>query len=210
MRVLVLVLALAAGGCARPAAPPPAASPTPTPPPQLAEGSAPTRLPDGRVEYHLIVRSDSGTIFLPIEVVAEGTGSGRASWVRKSGVPYVFDAVADAWIPRAGGEAVDEYFDAVFPASPQELKIPVAYAEATPATETFRLRYRAMTIADLGTHTYVPRAIGDAQSNTAREERHALGERLRGVDVFRWLASGFFLRDPGPVREAVATLPGVT
>ena len=207
MRAALLTGLFLVAACTRSEAPPLAASPTPTPPPELVEGAKPSKLPDGRIEYHLVVRSDSGTIFLPLEVTVEGGGRGHASWVRKSIVPYEFDAATDTF--KAGsGAAEDEYFDAVFPASPQELKIPVEYDGPPPAKENFRLRYRTMPIPDLATRTYVPEAIGDAASKTARGDRRALGPRLRGVDVFRWLASGFLLRDPGPVSEAVASLPG--
>ena len=195
--------------CSTPPPPPLApATPTPTPPPQVVEGSPAKALADGRVEYHLVVRSDSGTIFLPIEVLVEGTaGTGGAKWVRPSQELFAYDAAGDAWQPKSGAP-VDEYFDAVFPASPQELKVPVAYPGLPPGSERFRLRYRALAIPDLATHAYVPPSIGDAQSPAVRAEHRALGERVRSVEVFRWLASGFFLRDPGPVYETVATLPG--
>lgn len=216
MRTAVIAFAMCLAAC-KPEPPPEpiVAGPTPTPPPALRVGDAAKRLPDGSIEYHLVVLSETGTVFVPVELVPDpaGGGEGRGTWVRPTKTEWAYDAEGDRYVVRPaaeGGAIVDEYFDVVFPASPQQLAVKVKYAGALPAQETLALRYRALAIPALKTHTYVPAAITDAKSSLdARDERTPLGDRLRGVEVFRWLAGGFFLRDPGPLLEAKLTVPGV-
>lgn len=203
--LLVLGAALVLEACTPPApvVPP---SPTATPPPQVVAGEPAKTLPDGRVEYHVIVRSDSNTVFVPLEITATG-GKGHTAWVRPSAVAYRFDASADRFLPGEGA-AADEYVDAIFPASPQAVSVVVEYAAARPADEEFRLRYRTMSIGDLATKAYVPPEIADARAVPSKKERAPLGERMRSVEVSRWLSSGFLLRDPSPIVEATLRVPG--
>lgn len=222
VRVSALALALAfAGllaGCTTepPLGPPPRSGPTPTPPPALKVGDAAKRLPEGGIEYHLVVLSETGTVFVPVELLPDPAngGEGRGTWVRTTKATWGHDAEADRYrvMPAAeGGAALDEFFDVVFPASPQQLAVTVRYPGAAPAHETLLLRYRALAIPALKTQVYVPAAITNAKSSLdARDDRTPLGDRLRGVEVFRWLAGGFFLRDPGPLLEAKLTVPGIS
>lgn len=199
---LVCALALL-GACSRPQAPA-VPSPTPTPPPQLAVGEPPLLIDAKTIEFHVVVRSESGTIFLPLALDA-AHGKGHVAWTHPSAVAYAFDPASDAFLPGQGAP-VDEYVDAVFPASPQALTIRVEYEGAPPPQESLTLRYRPLAILDLASKAYVPPAIG-APGHASKEPRHPLGDRLRGVDVARWLASGFFLRDPSPEASAAITIP---
>lgn len=180
--------------------------PTPTPPPQLVAGEPAKTLPDGRVEYHVIVRSDSDTVFVPLSIDA-AQGKGHTAWIRPSAIAFRFDAATDRFLPGEG-MVEDEYVDAVFPASPQAVSIAVAYTGARPAQEDLHLRYRTLSIADLATRAYVPPEIADARAGSSRKERAPLGDRMRSVEVSRWLSSGFFLRDPSPILEASVRVEG--
>ncbi|HVO30008.1 MAG TPA: hypothetical protein VMV18_04705 [bacterium] len=202
---LVGAAAFALAAC-NPPAPVVPATVTPTPPPQLTAGDPAKPLPDGRIEYHVVVRSDSNTVFLPLEISAV-VGKGHISWVRPSGASYRFDAEADRFVPGEG-TTMDEYVDAVFPASPQAVSVAVEYTGDRPAEEELHLRYRTLSIADLATKAYVPPEIADARAGSSKKERTPLGPRMRSVEVSRWLSSGFFLRDPSPVSEAVIRVAG--
>src|SRR5687767_3286891 len=74
---VVVALALLLSACAS-EAPRTPATPTPTPAPSISAGTPAKRLPDGRVQYGIIVRADAGVAFLPVSVVASN-GEGRLS-----------------------------------------------------------------------------------------------------------------------------------
>jgi hypothetical protein len=207
-RVSAAALALGLFGCTHPtAAPAPTPSPTATPPPALETGDPPKKVPGG-IEYHVVAKSESGTVFVPIDLVAQ-RGTGKSSWAVPSGTGLAFDAASDRWLPTPGAAPQDVYVDAVFPGSPQQLKITVRYAGAPTAEETFLLRYRTIDVPDMPVRVYVLPKIGDPRdAGKAKDPREPLGEeRLHQADLFRWLAGGFVLRDPGSVYEATITLP---
>lgn len=211
--VLAILIAAAANAC-RPEPPPaaPPATPAPIAPPALSSGGPPERRDDGRIGYPVVVRSESGVVFVPLSLSAT-RGEGTTAWFRRTSATWAYDAAADRFVPRApeeGGAAQDEHVDAIFPASPQRLTVDVAYAGPPPAEEELVLAYRTVAIADLARGAYVPAALpgGGRGAEADPMPRAPLGERIRSVEVARWLAAGFFLREPGPVREVRIRVPG--
>lgn len=207
-RLSAAALAACLAACSHPAAvPTPTPSPTATPPPALETGDPPKKVPGG-IEYHVVAKSESGTVFVPLDLVAQ-RGTGKSSWAVPSAVGLAYDAASDHWLPAPGAAPQDVYVDAVFPGSPQQLKIMVRYAGAPPAEESFLLRYRTIDVPEMPVRVYVLSKIADPrEAGKAKDAREPLGEeRLHQADLFRWLAGGFVLRDPGPVYEATITLP---
>ena len=213
-RTGAIVLASGLGiGCVEsgPVAPP---SPTPTPPPSISAGAPAERLaaegPGARVRYHLVLRADAGVAFFPLSITALA-GTGSIAWTRWTEATFAYDAVSDRFVPSpadAGGVPREELADVVFPGAAQEVAVEVRYAGEPPDMERFEARYRVLPIAELPHRVYVKAEKGRPGRNGERVEREPLGNRVRSVDVFRWVAGGAFLRDDRPAAGVTVTVPG--
>jgi hypothetical protein len=192
-------------------APPVAPLPTPTPPPSVTPGGPAFLEEDGSVRYHLVIRADAGVAFLPISVTALA-GTGTIGWTRWTEATFAFDEAANRYLPKPaseGGEKREEWVNIVFPGSNQEMGIAVSYAGEPPPEERFRVVYATLALGELATHTYVKPAKTAAVRATEAVPREPLGDRLRSVDVSRWLTSGFFVPDIQTLDEVVVTVPGI-
>ena len=211
--VLAVLLATSAAAC-RPRTPAeaPPASPEASAPPALSSGGPPERQEDGRIAYPVVVRSDSGVVFVPLSLSAT-RGEGSTAWVRRTPATWAFDAAEDRYLRRpseAGGSEQDEYVDVIFPASPQRLTVNVRYEGAPPAEEELVLAYRTVAIGDLARTAYVlpTLPLGDAAEEGGGSVRAPLGDPIGSVQVARWLAAGFLLREAGASREVRLRVAG--
>lgn len=185
--------------------------PTPTPPPSVTAGGPAFLQEDGRIRYHLVIRADAGVAFLPISVTAL-SGTGSIGWTRWTDATFAYDEAADRYelAPASrGGEKREERVNIVFPGSNQELGLAVEYGGEPPREERFRVLYGTLALGEIATHTYVKPAKSPAGRDAEAVPREPLGERLRSVDVSRWLASGFFVPEMQAISEVVVTVPGV-
>ncbi len=213
MRVALAVLACTALAACRPepvpvAAPSPEPTDTTAPPPTIVAVSAGKRLSPKRVEYRIRVVSDSLSVYVPMSLVVatDGAGKGSSAWSAESPHRWTYDAAADKFIAGAG-EPLDEHRVAAFPASPIELAMTAEYAGPFPASEPLVLTYRAVPLHEFATRAYVPEKI--VETNISSKLAHTpLGPRLRDVQAWRWLGSGFFVRDDAPPRSARIVVPG--
>ena len=189
------------------------ALPTPTPPPSVTVGSpAHVRDQDGKVQYHLVIRADAGVAFLPISVTAL-SGTGSISWTRWTDATFAYDDAANRFLPAPaaeGGEKREEWVNVVFPGSNQELGIDVTYRGEPPREERFEVVYASLAIGELATSVYVKPEKVVAGRKTEKVAREPLGDRLRSVDVSRWLSGGFFVTTGlHSVDKVIVTVPGV-
>lgn len=194
-RVALLALVF---GCER--VPETVTVPVAEPPPAMGSAKPARRLPDGRVEYRVLVRADGAEVIVPLSLEAT-SGKGRVSWTRSTKAAFRFDAAADRFVVADDGEPRDEHANAIFPGSPQEIAVPVTYAGETPKVERIVLRFVRIGLAELASRTYVRPAKGPAGVAGEAVERAPLGERVRHVDAYRWLNGGFFLREAPPPGE---------
>jgi hypothetical protein len=209
---LAAALGVAAVAAACTSAPPPPGIPTPTPPPSVTAGRPALLQPDGKVRYHLVIRADAGVAFLPVRVTAL-VGTGTLGWTRWTEAAFAYDERSDRFVLAQAAESgakQEEWVNVVFPGSNQELEIAVDYeGEKPPDEERFRVIYATLGLGELATHAYVKPAKGPAGKEGEAVPREPLGERLRAVDVSRWLASGFLLRTGLSNRdEVIVTVPG--
>ena len=210
----LLAVALFAAACSRPAEPslPPSSA---TPEPEIADGAPllqaadpPKKLPDGRVEYHVLVAAVTRTVFVPLRLSSTG-GKGESCWSAAHALRWRYDAEKDEFVSSESGSSEDQLVDAVFPGSNQVLSLPVAYEGAPPASETLTLSYRSLTLAAFAARAYPSvRIEEEAKSLRAADARAAIGAHLYDLDAPRRLAAGFFLRDDSPARTATITIGG--